>query len=184
MDRRKDALLVWESVLDAAKETEDQGTFCRGRSFLALDNDRIESHAMALRATQELKPTEEKLDGMVLWLFLNKKLNHWKSTRATAEVIYALAHYLKATKQLGLTEETTVKVGDLEKTFVFEPDRFTGKKNQIVIPEKRSKRASGCLRQKECRLSTGVRHLAFLDRADARRSSWGLPRCHSNLVSP
>ena len=82
----------------------------------------------------ELKPKWSKLDGMVLWLFINKKLNHWKSTKATAEVIYSLAHYLKKTGTLGIREETKVTIGPIEKTFVFEPDEFTGKKNQVVVP--------------------------------------------------
>ncbi len=136
-DRKAEARLVWESVLDSAKEKPDQGTFWapEDRSWLWY-NDTIETHAFALRATMELEPKWAKLDGMVLWLFINKKLNHWKSTKATAEVIYSLAHYLKATGQLGVREETKVTIGDLSQTFVFEPDEFTGRKNQIVVPGK------------------------------------------------
>jgi hypothetical protein len=81
----------------------------------------------------ELIPDDPKLDGLVEWLFLNKKMNHWKSTRATAEVIYSLAHYLKETGQLGIREDATVTVGNQKTSFVFEPDKYTGKKNQIVI---------------------------------------------------
>ncbi|MCK7482921.1 MAG: hypothetical protein M0C28_41760 [Candidatus Moduliflexus flocculans] len=32
----------------------------------------------------ELKPADTRSEGLVQWLFLNKKLNHWKSTRATS----------------------------------------------------------------------------------------------------
>jgi uncharacterized protein YfaS (alpha-2-macroglobulin family) len=71
---------------------------------------------------------------MVLWLFLNKKLNHWKSTRATAEVIYSVASYLKRQAAPVVREETTVTIGPVTKTFVFEPDKYTGKKNQLVVP--------------------------------------------------
>ena len=135
MDRPKDAMLVWESVMDSAKTAEDQGTFWapEDRSWLWY-NDTIETHAFAIRTDMELIPEDPKLDGMVLWVFLNKKLNHWKSTRATAEVIYSLAHYLKKTEQLGIREDATVTVGNQKTTFVFEPDKYTGKKNQIVIP--------------------------------------------------
>ncbi len=137
MDREKDALLVWESVLDSAKEKPDQGTFWapEDRSWLWY-NDTIETHAFALRTTMEVKPKWPKMDGLVLWLFINKKLNHWKSTRATSEVIYSLAHYLKKTGQLGIREETLIEIGKRAKTFVFEPDEFTGKKNQIVVAGK------------------------------------------------
>lgn len=135
MDRPKDAILVWESVMDSAKTAEDQGTFWapEDRAWLWY-NDTIETHAFAIRTDMELIPEDPKLDGMVLWIFLNKKLNHWKSTRATAEVIYSLAHYLKKTGQLGIREDATVTVGNQKTNFVFEPDKYTGKKNQIVIP--------------------------------------------------
>jgi alpha-2-macroglobulin len=135
MGRPKDAMLVWESVMDSAKTAEDQGTFWapEDRSWLWY-NDTIETHAFAIRAEMELMPEDPKLDGMVLWIFLNKKLNHWKSTRATAEVIYSLAHYLKKSGQLGIREDATVTVGSQKTNFVFEPDQYTGKKNQIVIP--------------------------------------------------
>ncbi|MGK0362690.1 MAG: hypothetical protein ACI9U2_005011, partial [Bradymonadia bacterium] len=134
MGRTNDAKLVWDSVLDSAKQAPDQGTFwaAEDRSWLWY-NDRIETHAFALKTTMEIQPKWAKIEGLVLWLFVNKKLNHWKSTRATAEVIYSLASYLKKTGQLGIREETEVVIGDRKKTFVFEPDAFTGKKNQIVV---------------------------------------------------
>ncbi len=135
MGRAKDATLVWESVMDSAKTAEDQGTFWapEERAWLWY-NDTIETHAFALRTTMELTPTEPKLDGLVLWLLLNKKLNHWKSTKATAEVIYSLAKYLKVTKQLGVKEVALVTVGNQKTEFTFDPDQYTGKKNQIIIP--------------------------------------------------
>jgi uncharacterized protein YfaS (alpha-2-macroglobulin family) len=135
MGRTKDAMLVWESVMDSAKTEEDQGTFWapEDRAYLWY-NDTVETHAFAIRTEMELIPQDPKLDGLVLWIFLNKKMNHWKSTRATAEVIYSLAHYLKKTGQLGLREDATVTVGNQKTTFVFEPDQYTGKKNQLVVP--------------------------------------------------
>lgn len=133
--RLKAATLVWESVMDSAQEKQDQGTFwaAEDRSWLWY-NDTIESHAFAIRTVLEVTPKEKKLDGLVQWLLINKKLNHWKSTRATSEVLYSLAHYMKKTGTLGNREEIAVKAGgDLLKTFKFEPDVYTGKKNQIVI---------------------------------------------------
>lgn len=135
MGRPKDALLVWESVMDSAKTAEDQGTFWapEERGWLWY-NDRIETHAFAIRTEMELIPDDPKLEGLVTWIFLNKKLNHWNSTRATAEVIYSLAHYLQKTGQLGIREDATVTVANQKTGFVFEPDSYTGRKNQVVIP--------------------------------------------------
>ncbi|HMM36894.1 MAG TPA: alpha-2-macroglobulin family protein, partial [Thermoanaerobaculia bacterium] len=96
-NRLKDAQLVFASVMDSAKTTEELGTFWaqEDRSWLWY-NDTIETHAFALRTLTELTPKDPRRDGLVQWLFLNKKLNQWKSTRATAEVLYSLVHYLKA----------------------------------------------------------------------------------------
>jgi hypothetical protein len=132
--RDKDAGLVWASVMDSAKTEPDQGTHwaAEDRSWLWY-NDTIETHAFALRTLLELSPQDSRRDGLVLWLLLNKKLNQWKSTRATAEVIYSLIHYLKQTGGLGVREEATVTVGPRKQQFVFEPDHYVGK-TQLVIP--------------------------------------------------
>lgn len=135
MDRPRDAKLVFDSVMDSSRTTEDEGTFWapEDRSWLWY-NDTIETHAFALRTLMELEPKDRRTDGLVQWLFLNKKLNHWKSTKATAAVAYSLARYLKQTGALGARESATVEAGDQRITWVFEPDRYTGKKNQLVIP--------------------------------------------------
>jgi uncharacterized protein YfaS (alpha-2-macroglobulin family) len=82
----------------------------------------------------ELSPSDARRPGIVQWLFLNKKLNQWKSTRATAEVLFALAKYLKKERALGIRADATVIVSGQKTSFVFEPDRYTGKKNQVVLP--------------------------------------------------
>lgn len=132
--RGKDAQLVWDSVMDSAKTDRDLGTYWapEDRSWLWY-NDTIETHAAALRTLTELEPKDARRHGLVQWLMLNKKLNHWKSTRATAEVIYSVAHYLEKEGTLGAREEATVTIGARKEHFVFEPDRYTGKKNQIVL---------------------------------------------------
>ncbi|HEY6930505.1 MAG TPA: alpha-2-macroglobulin family protein, partial [Thermoanaerobaculia bacterium] len=134
MGRAADARLVWDSVMDSAKTERDLGTYWapEDRSWLWY-NDTIETQAFALRTLDELEPTDSRRAGLVQWLMLNKKLNQWKSTRATAEVIYSLAHYLRKEGALGVREDATVTVAGQKMTFVFEPDRYTGKKNQIVI---------------------------------------------------
>ncbi len=133
--RPKDAALVWDSVMDSAKTTVDEGTSWapEDRGWLWY-NDSIETHAFALRTLKELEPADARAEGLVQWLFLNKKLNHWKSTRATAEVIYSVAWFLKETGAMGVRESVTVDACRTKTTFTFEPDSYTGKKNQIVIP--------------------------------------------------
>jgi hypothetical protein len=82
----------------------------------------------------ELTPEDPRKDGLVHWLFLNKKLNHWKSTRATAEVLYSLANYLKREGSLGVREDASIRLGSQTVQYIFEPDRYTGRRNQTVVP--------------------------------------------------
>jgi uncharacterized protein YfaS (alpha-2-macroglobulin family) len=135
MGRPADAKLVWDSVMDSAKSNDEQGTFWapEERSWLWY-NDTIETHAFALRTLLELDPANTKKDGLVQWLLLNKKLNQWKSTRATAEVIYSLVHYLKKEGALGVPEDATVTVGTQKVAFTFDPEKYTGHNNRVVIP--------------------------------------------------
>jgi uncharacterized protein YfaS (alpha-2-macroglobulin family) len=135
MGRAADAKLVWDSVMDSAKTDPDLGTYWarEDRSWLWY-NDTIETQALALRTLTELEPRDPRRDGIVQWLFLNKKLNQWKSTKATAEVIASLAHYLKSEGALSVREAVSVAVGSQKVTFTFEPDKYTGSKNQVVIP--------------------------------------------------
>jgi uncharacterized protein YfaS (alpha-2-macroglobulin family) len=146
--RTADAQLVWDSVMDSAKTTPDEGTHWapEDRAWLWY-NDTTETHAFALRTLSELAPKDARRHGLVQWLLLDKKLNHWKSTRATAEAIYALVNYLEAEGALGIKEEAHVQVADRQRTFRFLPDRIgavvegapadeerRGGSNQLVIP--------------------------------------------------
>ncbi|HLL02769.1 MAG TPA: alpha-2-macroglobulin family protein [Myxococcaceae bacterium] len=133
--RTKDAQRVWDSVMDSAKTSPELGTYwaAEDRSWLWY-NDTTETHAFALRTLTELSPKDPRRDGLVQWLLLDKKLNHWKSTRATAEASYALVKYLEQEGALGIREDAKVTVGPRTVEFVFEPDQYTGKKNQVVIP--------------------------------------------------
>lgn len=132
--RPNDAKLVWDSVMDAARSEQDRGMFWaqEDRSWLWY-NDTIENHARAIRTLEEIDPGSVAIDDLVLWLFINKKLNHWKSTRATAEVLYALAHHLSAQKELGVREVISVSVGDQARDFVFDPLTSGETSGQLVI---------------------------------------------------
>jgi uncharacterized protein YfaS (alpha-2-macroglobulin family) len=134
-DRSDDAHLVFDSVMDSAKTDADLGTYWapEDRAWLWY-NDTIETHAFALRVMTELSPKDSRRHGLVQWLLLNKKLNHWSSTRATAEVAYALVHYLELEGGLGARETAKVTVGPRVQEFVFEPDEYTGAHNRVIIP--------------------------------------------------
>jgi uncharacterized protein YfaS (alpha-2-macroglobulin family) len=129
------AKLVFDSIMDSAKTDPQRGTYWspEDRSWLWY-NDTIDTHAFILRTLTELNPKDPRRQGIVQWLMLNKKLNHWKSTRATAESIYALVHYLKDENQLGITEKVTINIGkNISKQWTFTPDDSTGQNNQLIV---------------------------------------------------
>ncbi len=133
--RHDEAVLVFDSVMDSARTDPDLGTYWapEDRAWLWY-NDTTETHAFALRVLAELDPGDPRRHGLVQWLLLDKKLSHWKSTRTTAEVIYSLVHYMQSEDALGARETVSVEVGPVEETFAFEPDRYTGASNRVVIP--------------------------------------------------
>lgn len=133
MGRDADARLVWDSVLDRARTEVDLGTFWPAEDDDWLwYNDPIESQAAAIRTTMEISPESDKLDGMVQWLLLGKQQAHWKSTRATAEAIYALAGYLKAKGQLGGKQRISVTAGDRREVFDFAPEQLRPGKHMVI----------------------------------------------------
>jgi uncharacterized protein YfaS (alpha-2-macroglobulin family) len=133
--RSEDALRVIESVMDSAKTDRDLGTYWapEARAWLWY-NDTVETHAMALRAISEILPDDPRRDGLVQWLFLNKQLNHWKSTRTTAEAIYSLVWHLERAGELGVTEAATVTIGPRVESFTFDPAVYSGRDVQVVVP--------------------------------------------------
>lgn len=133
-ERTADAKLVLDSILDSSRTDEDLGTYwAREEKSWLWYADTVESHAFILRTVAELDPDDPRRDGLTQWLFLEKKLSHWKSTRATAEAIYALAWSLSRDGELGIREVVAVEAGPRRAEFVFEPEDTTTKK-QLVIP--------------------------------------------------
>lgn len=134
--REKDAKLLLESVMDSAKTAPDQGTFWQPEERAWLFYwDHIETHALALRALSEIAPKDPRRQGLVVWLMLNKKLNQWSSTRATAEVIYSLVGYLESEGQLGIREEASVELGGQIEHVIFDPAKDEGRRQMRLAGE-------------------------------------------------
>ncbi|MCL2625878.1 MAG: MG2 domain-containing protein [Cystobacterineae bacterium] len=131
-NRRAKAWL--ESWMRLSRETENEGRFWAPEAMSWVwYNDTLENHAFTLHALTKISPGDARAKGLVHWLFLNKKLSHWRSTRTTAEVLYALVGYLKLQNLIGKEERVEVHMGPAEKTFVFEPSRLETGRQQWVL---------------------------------------------------
>ena len=50
-----------------------------------------------------------------------------------------MAYFLKTTGALGVRESLRVDACHTQTTFMFEPDKYTGKKNQVVISRRQGR---------------------------------------------
>ena len=133
--RPAEARRVLDELLALAQTTPEQGTFFQPEARAWLwHRDTIESHALILYALTEVSPEDPRRDGLVQWLLLNKTLGQWKSTRATAEAVYALAHVLKKTGGIGARESVSVAVGKRTAQLDFAPEAYTGHAARLVVP--------------------------------------------------
>ena len=60
----------------------------------------VETNAMALLATCLIRPGEPRLPQVARRLLLQRRGDHWSSTRDTAMVLYAMVEYLKLSREL------------------------------------------------------------------------------------
>lgn len=133
MGRKKDARLVLDSIMDRAVSDPQMGTYWAPEDQAWLwYNDTVEGHALALRALMEIRPRDRRAEGLALWLLLQKKMNHWKSTRTTAEVIYSLVHYMEKGGSLGHRETITVELGPRHETLHFQESKYVGRSRLVL----------------------------------------------------
>ncbi len=72
-------------------------------------NNDVETVALALRAFNQIEPTNKLVPMLTKWLTLQARGNHYRSTKETAEVVYTLADYVAKNKELDV--DYTLKVG-------------------------------------------------------------------------
>jgi len=126
-----------EEWMQLSRETENEGRFWAPESMSWVwQNDTLETHAATLHALTKISPKDARAEGLVQWLLLQKKLSHWRSTRTTAEVLYALVGHMQPQNRMGQTERLEVSVGTLRKEFLFEPSNLETSKQQWTFEGK------------------------------------------------
>ncbi len=81
-------------------------------------NNDVETVALALRAFDQIEPTNKLAPLLMKWLTLQARGNHYRSTKETAEVVYTLADYVVKNRELDV--DYTLKVnlnGKLARTY-------------------------------------------------------------------
>ncbi|MBS1774963.1 MAG: alpha-2-macroglobulin [Bacteroidetes bacterium] len=83
--------LVLQSLKETSSSNEELGTYWvhPGSSYWWYDAP-IESQALLIECFNEVSHDTIMVDGMKRWLLKNKQTNGWKTSKATADAIYAL----------------------------------------------------------------------------------------------
>lgn len=82
---------ILDMALDGSREDPIAGVYWAPEKYSWVwYSDTLEMHAFLLRALQELRPEDKRIDGMVQWILFNRKGNVWKSTKASVAAVYAL----------------------------------------------------------------------------------------------
>ena len=84
-------------VIDAANGTARYKT---QPAYWYWWNNDVETVALALRAFDQIEPTNKLAPMLMKWLTLQARGNHYRSTKETAEVVYTLADYVVKNKEL------------------------------------------------------------------------------------
>lgn len=76
---------------ETSTETGNQGTYWKSN----LDDwgwysSKVANQAMTIEAFQALQPNDPIIEEAKIWLITQKQVNHWSTSRATAEVIYTI----------------------------------------------------------------------------------------------
>ena len=63
-------------------------------------DDAVETTAYVMKALIQVTPDSKYIPQIAKWLVLNRRSAHWKSTKDTANVVYAITDYLKHSQEL------------------------------------------------------------------------------------
>nr|WP_316933215.1 MG2 domain-containing protein [Maribacter thermophilus] len=70
----------------------------------------IETQSLLIEAFSEIENDITTIDNLKIWLLKNKQTNQWKTTKATAEAVYALL--LQGSDWLSVTDAVEVQIGE------------------------------------------------------------------------
>ncbi|MBS1783220.1 MAG: alpha-2-macroglobulin [Bacteroidetes bacterium] len=105
--------LVLQSLKETSTSNEEMGTYWLhpGSSYWWYDAP-VETQALLIECFKEVNQDTLMVDGMKRWLLKNKQTNSWKTSKATADAIYALL--LNDQSALNAEPEVVVHLGNKE----------------------------------------------------------------------
>lgn len=119
----KTASLIMRSLKETALHNEEMGMYWRNdqRGWFWYQAP-VETQALLIEAFDEVSHDQKSVDEIKIWLLKQKQTQDWKTTKATAEAVYALL--LRGTSLLASDKPVEITVGN-EKV---DPDKQDGSK--------------------------------------------------------
>ena len=81
---------ILKSLKERALKSEELGMYWNSPAGFRWHQLPIETHAMAIELFEEVANDQALVNELKIWLLKNKQTNHWKTTKATSAVTYAL----------------------------------------------------------------------------------------------
>ncbi len=99
---------ILASLRERALHSEELGMYWKTPRGLYWNEHPVEAQCLIMEAFHEVGKNAGEVDEMKIWLLKHKQTNHWATTKATAEAVYALLHTGSGNKWL--TEDKPVQV--------------------------------------------------------------------------
>jgi uncharacterized protein YfaS (alpha-2-macroglobulin family) len=104
---------IMKSLKERSVSNEEMGMFWRDSEFSALwYRAPIETQALMIEAFDEVANDDEAVEECKIWLLKQKQTQDWKTTKGTADAVYALL--LRGGNWLSSDALVDVKLGDVE----------------------------------------------------------------------
>ncbi len=104
---------IMASLTERSLTDEEMGMFWReGQASWWWYRAPIETQALLIEAYDEVMDDQEKVEECKVWLLKQKQTQNWKTTKATADAVYALL--LRGTNLLASDQLVTVSLGSME----------------------------------------------------------------------
>lgn len=109
-DKKETALAIMKSLKETSIHSEEMGMYWKENyENYYWHQAPIESQALMIEAFDEVLNDVQSVDALKIWLLRSKQTQNWKTTKATAEAIYALL--LKGTDWLSTENSVALKIG-------------------------------------------------------------------------
>jgi hypothetical protein len=158
----KTPVAIMASLTERSLNEDEMGMFWReAQDSWWWYHAPIETQALMIEAFDEVVSDQQKVEDCKVWLLKQKQTQNWKTTKATADAVYALL--LRGADMLGSDQLVEVKLGDL----TIRPEKVeagTGfYQERFVRDEIKSEMSSVTVTKSDDGLAWGSLHWQYLE---------------------